>query len=139
MTINDQMPSAKRFAIHKQDHGGTRLHISAGGFLLYVLCIRPRDQSGGSECVCVGEDSPFGAISSIIQDPLTGYAIHKLRYGPIEVSSRIGFEGVSAYEVGTYVNYTTTIVNGSDSTLSIRTVESVLMGVQSPSHGLFSR
>ena len=67
-----------------------------------------------------GEDSPFGAISSIIQDPLTGYAIHKLRYGPIEVSSRIGFERVSAYEVGTYVNYTTTIVNGSDSTLSVR-------------------
>jgi len=50
----------------------------------------------------------------------TGHAIHKLRYGPIEVSSRIGFEGVSAYEAGTYVNYTTTIVNGSDSTLSVR-------------------
>jgi hypothetical protein len=67
-----------------------------------------------------GEDSPFGAISSIIQDPLTGYAIHKLSYGPIEVSSRIGFEGVSADEVGTYLNYTTTIVNGSDATLSVR-------------------
>ena len=67
-----------------------------------------------------GEDSPFGAISSIIRDPLTGDAIHTLRYGPIEVSSRIGFERVSPDEVGTYLNYTTTIVNGSDATLSVR-------------------
>ena len=67
-----------------------------------------------------GEDSPFGAISSTIRDPLTGYAIHKLRYGAIEVISRIGFEGVSADEVGTYLNYTTTIVNGSDSALSVQ-------------------
>ena len=67
-----------------------------------------------------GEDSPFGAISSIIQDPLTGHAIRKLAYGPIEVSSRIGFERVSADEVGTYLNYTTTIVNSSDSTLSVQ-------------------
>src|SRR5437588_11501479 len=59
MTINDQKPSSKRFAVHKQDYGGTRLHISAGGFLLYVLCIRPRDQSGGSECVCVGRGFPL--------------------------------------------------------------------------------
>src|SRR2546429_5884384 len=59
-------------------------------------------------------------MSSTIEDPLTGHSIHKLRYGPIEMSSRIGFERVSAYEVGTYLNYTTTIVNGSDSTLSVR-------------------
>jgi hypothetical protein len=67
-----------------------------------------------------GEDSPLGAISSIIRDPLTGDAIHRLRYGPIEVSSRIGFESVSPDEVGTYLDYTTTIVNGSDSTVSVR-------------------
>jgi hypothetical protein len=67
-----------------------------------------------------GEDSPFGAISSIIQDPLTGHAIRKLAYGLIEVSSQIGFERVSADEVGTYLNYTTTIVNSSDSTLSVQ-------------------
>lgn len=67
-----------------------------------------------------GEDSPFGAISSTIRDPLTGHAIHKLTYGPIEVSSRVGFERVSAEEVGTYLNYTTTIVNGSDSALPVR-------------------
>ena len=67
-----------------------------------------------------GEDSPFGAISSIIRDPLTGDAIHRLRYGQIEVSSRIGFESVNPDEVGTYLDYTTTIVNGSDSTVSVR-------------------
>src|SRR5215472_8535506 len=67
-----------------------------------------------------GEDSPSGAISSTIKDPLTGHAIHKLRYGSIEVSSRIGFERVSPEEVGAYLNYTTTIVNGSDATLLVR-------------------
>src|SRR5436853_3910705 len=67
-----------------------------------------------------GEDYRSGAMSSTIEDPVTGHSIHKLRYGPIEMSSRIGFERVSAYEVGTYLNYTTTIVNGSDSTLSVR-------------------
>jgi hypothetical protein len=67
-----------------------------------------------------GEDSPSGAISSTIQDPLTGHAIHKLSFGPIEVSSRIGFEGVTSDEVATYLNYTTTIVNSSDATLSVQ-------------------
>lgn len=67
-----------------------------------------------------GEDSHLGAISSTIRDPLTGYAIHKLTYGPIEVSSQIGFERVSADEAGAYLNYRTTIVNGSDSMLSVR-------------------
>src|SRR5437588_11501480 len=57
-----------------------------------------------------GEASPFGAISSIIQDPLTAYAINKLRYDPIEVSSRIGLRAVSSYEMATYVNYSTTTV-----------------------------
>ena len=67
-----------------------------------------------------GEDSPSGAISSIIRDPLTGFAIRKLRYGPIELSSRIGFERVNPDEAGTYLNYTTTIVNSSDSMLAVR-------------------
>ena len=67
-----------------------------------------------------GEDFPSGAISSTLRDPLTGHAIHKLTQGEIEVSSRIGFERISPDEVGTYLNYTTTIVNGSGSTLSVR-------------------
>src|ERR1700751_4862408 len=67
-----------------------------------------------------GENSVSGASSSTIQDPLTGHAIHKLTYGPIEVSSRVGFERVSVNEVGTYLNYTTTIANSSDSALDVR-------------------
>ena len=67
-----------------------------------------------------GEDSTSGAVSSTIQDPLTGNAIHRLSYAGIEVTSRIGFERVSADKVGTFLNYTTTIVNSTDSTLSVR-------------------
>jgi hypothetical protein len=67
-----------------------------------------------------GEDSTSGAVSSTIQDPLTGNAIHTLSYAGIEVSSRIGFERVSPAEVGTFLNYTTTIINSTDSTLSVR-------------------
>ena len=46
------------------------------------------------------EDSTSGAISSTIQDPLTGNVIHTLSYAGIEDSSRIGFERVSTAEVG---------------------------------------
>lgn len=67
-----------------------------------------------------GEDSTSGAVSSTIQDPLTGNAIHTLSYAGIEVSSRIGFERVSPAEVGTFLNYVTIIVNSTDSTLSVR-------------------
>ena len=67
-----------------------------------------------------GEDSTSGAVSSTIQDPLTGNALHTLSYAGIEVSSQIGFERVSIAEVGTFLNYTTTIVNSTDSTLSVR-------------------
>jgi hypothetical protein len=67
-----------------------------------------------------GEDSASGASSSTIQDPLTGNAVHSLSYAGVEVTSRIGFEGVSTEEVGTFLNYTTTIINSTDSTLSVR-------------------
>jgi hypothetical protein len=67
-----------------------------------------------------GADSPSGALSSTIQDPLTSDAIHTLSYAGIEVSSRIGFERVSTNEVGSFLNYATTIVNSTDSTLSVR-------------------
>jgi hypothetical protein len=46
--------------------------------------------------------------------------MHTLSYAGVEVSSRIGFERVSTTEVGTFLNYTTTIVNSTDSTLSVR-------------------
>ena len=67
-----------------------------------------------------GEDPTSGAISSTIQDPLTGNAVHTLSYAGIDVSSRIGFERVSISEVGIFLNYSTTIVNSTGSTLSVR-------------------
>jgi hypothetical protein len=67
-----------------------------------------------------GQDSPSGAVSSTVQDPLTGNAIHTLSYDGIEVSSRMGFERVGTDGVGIFLGYTTTIVNSTDSTLSVR-------------------
>jgi hypothetical protein len=67
-----------------------------------------------------GEDDPSGAISSLVQDPLTGNAIHKLSYGGVEVSSRLGFEGLGRDEEGTFLNYTTTIVNSTEARLTLR-------------------
>lgn len=67
-----------------------------------------------------GEDSPSGAISSTMQDPLTGNTIHALSYNGIQVSSRVGFERVGTDEAGIFLNYTATVVNGTDSTLSVR-------------------
>jgi hypothetical protein len=67
-----------------------------------------------------GEDSRSGAVSSTIQDPLTGNAIHTLSYAGVEVSSRIGFERVGTDFLGTLLNYTTTIVNNTDATLAVR-------------------
>ena len=67
-----------------------------------------------------GEDSRSGAVSSTIQDPLTGNAIHTLSYAGGEVSSRIGFERFGTDFLGTLLNYTTTVVNNTDATLSVR-------------------
>lgn len=67
-----------------------------------------------------GEDSPSGAVSSTIQDPLTGNAIRKLSHAGVEVSSRMGFENAGNDEVGVFLNYTTTVANSTDSKLSVR-------------------
>jgi hypothetical protein len=67
-----------------------------------------------------GEDSASGAVSATTRDPLTGNALHTLSYAGIEVSSRIGFERVGPNEVGTFLTYTTTIVNSTDSAMPVR-------------------
>ena len=67
-----------------------------------------------------GEDHRSGAVSSSIQDPVTGNAIHKLSYAGIEVSSRTGYERIGLGEVGELLNFTTTIVNNTESELSVR-------------------
>jgi hypothetical protein len=67
-----------------------------------------------------GEDTPSGAISSTIRDPLTGYSLHRLTYGTIEVTSQVGFEGIGAERTGTLISYTTTIANSTGSPVSAR-------------------
>jgi hypothetical protein len=67
-----------------------------------------------------GEDVSAGAVSTTTKDPLTGNAIRVLAYAGIEVTSRIGFERVGIDQVGTFLNYTTIIVNSTDATLSVR-------------------
>lgn len=67
-----------------------------------------------------GEDSPEGAVSSTVQDPLTGNVIPRLSYSGIEVSSRMGFERAGLGQNGSFLNYTTTIVNNTDSTIPVR-------------------
>jgi hypothetical protein len=112
-------------------------------FVLAVFAFTPRvfAQDGApiikSEVMSAfvwGQDSPSGAISSTMQDPLTGNAIHALSYNGIEVSSRMGFERAGADEVGIFLSYTATIVNGTDSKLLCGTVEYVLTGAR---HHLF--
>lgn len=67
-----------------------------------------------------GQDSPNGAFSSAIQDPLTGSPMHKLTYHGVEVGSRLGYEAQwvqdskhlrHPYEV---IISATTVVNNTD-------------------------
>jgi len=67
-----------------------------------------------------GEDNRFGAVSTSVQDPITGNAIHKLNHAGIEVSSRAGFERVGSGAAGELLNFTTTIVNATGSEVSVR-------------------
>jgi hypothetical protein len=67
-----------------------------------------------------GEADVPGAVSSIVRDPVTGNSIHKLTHGGIEVSSRAGFEKVGSGEAGELLSFTTTIVNNTESELSVR-------------------
>lgn len=67
-----------------------------------------------------GQDAPAGAVSSTVEDPLTGDAIRRLSYAGIEVSSRMGFERIGGGEAGVFLNYTTTIVNSTDANVSVR-------------------
>ena len=66
-----------------------------------------------------GEDSLPGAISSSVLDPATGNAIHRLNHGGVEVSSKAGFETIRSGEAGELLSFTATIVNNTESDLSV--------------------
>jgi len=67
-----------------------------------------------------GEENRFDASSSSALDPVTGNTIYRLRHAGIEVISRMGFERISLGQAGELLNFTTTIVNNTESTLSLR-------------------
>jgi hypothetical protein len=66
-----------------------------------------------------GEDNLAGAVSSSIQDPLTGNEIRRISHGGVEVSSQARFELASLGHAGELVSFTTTIVNSTHSELSV--------------------
>jgi hypothetical protein len=66
------------------------------------------------------EDNHSDGVSSSTRDPVTGNAIHKLNHGGIEVSSQAGFEKITMGEAGEFLCFTTTIINNTESDLSIR-------------------
>ena len=66
------------------------------------------------------EDNRPGGVSSSVRDPVTGDVIHKLNHAGIEVSSRAGFERVRSGEEGELLSFTTTIINNTESELSVR-------------------
>jgi hypothetical protein len=66
-----------------------------------------------------GEDAPAGAISSTIRDPLTGTQILKLKHKDVEVNSRMGFEKVRPEDVAEFIAYSTTIINNTQTELTL--------------------
>lgn len=66
-----------------------------------------------------GEDNLAGADSSTVQDPLTGNEIREITHGGIEVSSQARFELAGPGQAGELVSFTTTIVNSTNSGLSV--------------------
>ena len=80
----------------------------------------PIFKTEAASAVVWGEENSSGASSSSVRDPVTGNAIHKLHHGGIEVSSRAGFERVDSAGAGELLSFTTTIVNNTESELSVR-------------------
>ena len=66
-----------------------------------------------------GNDTPHGAVSSIIQDPLTGRSVFKLSHGGVNVTSRMGFERVGDGRAGEFLEYATTVVNNTNESITV--------------------
>jgi hypothetical protein len=99
--------------------------ILAFAFLLLTLSISAQDdiptfKTQTKSALIWDEDSPNHGAASSVRDPLTGNEIHKLNYGGIEVSSRLGYEKVSSYQAGKLLNYVTTVANNTESNVSVR-------------------
>src|SRR5271167_2300263 len=94
--------------------------VLACPILMFAQNGTPTFTAGAASAFVWGEGDDPGAVSSSVRDPVTGNAIHKLSYAGIEVSSRTGYERIGLGEVGELLNFTTTIVNNTESELSVR-------------------
>jgi len=99
--------------------------IFALAFLVFTLGTSAQDdiptfKTQTKSALIWDEGSPDNGAASSIHDPLTGNEIHKLSYGGVEVSSRLGYEKVSSYQAGKLLNYVTTIANNTESNVSVR-------------------
>jgi hypothetical protein len=108
----------------------------AGSFRLFILVLAtfgfaqdevPIFRTEAKSAFVWGEDVPSGAVSSLVKDALTGSEILKLRHAGIDVSSRIGFERQQG-KIGEVIAYTTTIINNSNESLSVKYGETTIDG-----------
>ena len=107
---------------------GVTLAILGLTLLTFAQTDVPTFKAEAFSALVWGEDSPSGAMSTSIQDPVTGNVIHRLSYDGINVSTRVGFEEIGSGKVGELLNFTATIVNNTDSELSLRQAGAYLDG-----------
>ena len=67
----------------------------------------------------IWDEAVSNSNASTIRDPLTANEIHKLSYGGLEVSSRMGYERESPTKAGKLLVYLTTIANNTNSDATI--------------------
>jgi hypothetical protein len=67
-----------------------------------------------------GNDTLHGAVSSIIQDPLTGRSLFRLSHSGVNVTSRMGFERVGDGRAGEFLEYATTVVNNTNESITVQ-------------------
>ncbi len=78
-----------------------------------------------------GQDSPTGAVSSTVKDPLTGNPIHKLTYRGIDVSSRAGWERQNWGQT-TVIPVTVSVVNNTDYPVTVQSGGASYGGYNAP-------
>jgi hypothetical protein len=96
------------------------LAVLAGIVFSFAQNELPTFRAQAASAFVWGEDNNLGASSSSILDPVTGNTIYRLSHAGIEVNSRMGFERIGTGEAGELLNFTTTIVNNTESILSVR-------------------
>jgi hypothetical protein len=79
-----------------------------------------------------GVDTPTGAKSWSVKDQLTGTKILKMSHEGVAVSSRMGFEKLHPEEAVELIAFTTTIVNNTETALSVEAGEITVDGHLAP-------